>query len=63
MDLQEAVEQKYYQTQMTVFQEHHYVIVYDVYLWQEKQEELVLQAWDVHVVNLTEMKYGSQVVY
>ncbi len=48
---------------MTVLQEHHYVIVYNVYLWQEKQEELVLQAWDVHVVDLTEMKYGSQVVY
>ncbi len=29
----------------------------------KKQEELVLQAWDVHVDDPTEMRYESQVVY
>ena len=45
-----------------ILQEHHHIIVYDVY-FLERQEELVLQAWDVHMDDLTEMKYGSQVVY
>ncbi len=47
---------------IVILQEHHHVIVYDVYFW-ERQEELVLQAWDVHMDDLTEMKYVSQVVY
>ncbi len=57
------VEQKYYQMQMSVLQEHHHVTVYDIDLWWKKQEELVLQAWDVHMNDLTEMRYESQVVY
>ncbi len=63
VDLQEAVEQKYYQMQMAVLQEHHHVIVYDVNLQWEKQKGLVLQAQDVHVDDPTEMRYESQVVY
>ncbi|PBK60113.1 hypothetical protein ARMSODRAFT_982576 [Armillaria solidipes] len=45
---------------IVILQEHRHIIVYDVYFW-ERQEELVLQAWDVHVDDLTEMKYMSQV--